>query len=133
MTTRDRDALGRPLPVGVAGYPPYDEPTLPPAEALARAQQLLDAGRPFAAHEVLEAVWKSTHGSQRELWRGLAQLAVSVTHAARGNPAGATALRARAAETLAPYAGTTPWDVPVDAVRKWAASDSDSPPRLVGG
>ena len=32
---------------------------LAPGEALALAQQLIDAGRPFHAHEVLELIWKS--------------------------------------------------------------------------
>ena len=32
---------------------------LPPLESLAEAQRLLDAGRPFHAHEVLEGTWKA--------------------------------------------------------------------------
>lgn len=133
VNERDRDALGRPLPMGVAGYPAYDEATLPPSAALRRAQHMLDDGRPFTAHEVLEAVWKNTTGAERELWRGLAQLAVAVTHAARGNPTGAAALRARAADSLAPYAGTTPWQIPVDALREWALTGVDTPPPPLSG
>ena len=52
------------------------------------AQRLLDAGLPFHAHEVLEAAWKAAPPDERELWRGLAQLAVGLTHLQRGNGRG---------------------------------------------
>src|SRR3954453_19274086 len=97
---RPRDSLGRPLPRVPGTGTPTDPPALPPREALRRAQLLLDTGRAFEAHEVLEAVWKSTEGPERALWRGLAQLAVGLTHRDRGNPRGSAALLARAAETL---------------------------------
>jgi hypothetical protein len=84
---------------------------LPPARALAVAQQLLDAGRPFHAHEVLEDSWKAAPGSERALWRGLAQLAVGVTHARRGNARGAVALLRRGAGAVGGYAGDGPHEV----------------------
>ncbi|MFC4908945.1 DUF309 domain-containing protein [Actinomadura gamaensis] len=77
---------------------------LPPDEALAEAQRLLDADRPFHAHEVLEAVWKTAPENERELWRGLAQVAVGITHLRRGNPRGAQALLSRAADRLDDFA-----------------------------
>ena len=40
---------------------------------------------PFHAHEALEAMWKCSPANERDLWQGLAQLAVGATHAARGN------------------------------------------------
>ena len=139
--TRPRDDLGRPQPPGSPGQPPTDAPALPPAAALAEATRLLNEGKPFAAHEVLEAVWKATETSERELWRGLAQLAVGVTHAMRGNPTGATALFERAAASMAPYEGTqhdgtTPYGLDVSGVRAWclaAAADpamANAPPHL---
>jgi uncharacterized protein len=86
---RPRDALGRPLPYGAAGEERAPEGIVrPPDRALAEAQELLDAGRPFHAHEVLEDAWKSAPEPERQLWRGLAQLAVGLTHAARGNSRG---------------------------------------------
>jgi hypothetical protein len=124
---RARDSLGRPLERGSGGEPPVDEAALPPEAALRRAQSLLDAGRPFEAHEVLEAVWKSTPGADRQLWRGLAQVAVGVTHALRGNDSGARTLLQRGADTLAPYSGTTPHAVDVDGVRAWAIAASNDP------
>ncbi|MGH3904021.1 MAG: DUF309 domain-containing protein [Pseudonocardiaceae bacterium] len=106
---RPRDALGRPLPHGAEGVERVDEDVvLSPDEALQQAQQLIDDGYPFHAHEVLEGVWKSTEGEQRELWQGLAQLAVGLTHIQRGNGKGATALLRRAADRIAPYADAPP-------------------------
>jgi hypothetical protein len=125
--SRSRDDLGRPQPLGSPGVPPSDEPALPPAAALAAATRLLQDGKPFAAHEVLEAVWKATEGAERELWRGLAQLAVGVTHAKRGNSTGAASLLDRAAASMAPYDGTTPYGVDVAALRTWCLEAANHP------
>ena len=77
-SARPRDGLGRPLPrdadQSVERVP--DDLVLPPLESLAEAQRLLDAGRPFHAHEVLEGTWKAAPEHERELWQGLAQHAV---------------------------------------------------------
>jgi hypothetical protein len=101
---RPRDGLGRPLPRGADGEPPApDVPALAPAAALDAAQRLLDAGRPFHAHEVLEASWKAAPAAERDLWQGLAQLAVGLTHARRGNAAGAAALLRRGAARIGGY------------------------------
>ncbi|MGY1704140.1 DUF309 domain-containing protein [Geodermatophilus sp. SYSU D00697] len=106
---RPRDALGRPLPRGAVGEERAPEGVVrPPAEALAEAQRLLDAGRPFHAHEVLEDAWKSAPEPERQLWRGLAQLAVGLTHAARGNARGAATLLDRGAGNIAGYAADPP-------------------------
>ena len=106
---RPRDALGRPLPRGAAGDERIpDDLILPPAEALKLAQELLDAERPFHAHEVLEASWKSAPAAERDLWQGLAQIAVGLTHARRGNTRGAAALLRRGADRVAGYAGSPP-------------------------
>jgi hypothetical protein len=100
---RPRDALGRPLPYGEVGVEPVSEEPLPPYETLTCARGLLDGGRPFAAHEVLEARWKSCPDEERELWQGLAQLCVSLTHHARGNEVGAARLLERAEGRLTAY------------------------------
>ena len=70
------------------------------AEAAVLADQLLRDGRPFYAHEVLEAAWKSGPAEERDLWQGLAQIAVGLTHARRGNARGAVALLRRGAERV---------------------------------
>lgn len=101
---RSRDAYGRPLPRGAAGEEQVpDDYAAKPDEALAEAQRLLDADRPFHAHEVLEATWKAAPEAERALWQGLAQLAVGFTHVRRGNARGARELLRRAAARVAPY------------------------------
>ncbi|BBG01819.1 MULTISPECIES: DUF309 domain-containing protein [Pseudonocardia] len=98
---RPRDAAGRPLPHGTAGVDRVPEDlVLPPDEAVTEAQRLLDEGLPFQAHEVLEGTWKDCGDDCRELWRALAQLAVGLTHAQRGNARGAVALLRRGVEGI---------------------------------
>jgi len=119
--TRPRDALGRPLAPGEAGVPGVpDDLDLGPDDTLIEAQRLLDAGFPFQAHEVLEAAWKSAPAGERDLWQGLAQLAVGLTHALRGNPTGARALLTRAVERVLPYRGSAPHGIDVDGLIAWA-------------
>ena len=103
---RPRDRLGRPLPYGSEGVEPVSEEPLPPLETIAAAHQLLAEGRPFSAHEVYEARWKDGPTAERDLWQGLAQLCVGVTHAERGNRAGALRLIGRARGRLETYART---------------------------
>jgi hypothetical protein len=109
---RPRDELGRPLPRSAAGA--NDVPDIPddlrvtPAEAADLGGRLLAEGRPFHAHEVFEAAWKSTPAPERELWRGLAQIAVGLTHARRGNARGAVALLRRGARHARENASSGP-------------------------
>ena len=141
---RPRDALGRPLPYGAAGEERATEGVVrAPEDSLAEAQELLDAGRPFHAHEVLEDAWKSAPEAERQLWRGLAQLAVGLTHAARGNARGAATLLERGAGNIEPYSTQPPHGVDIDGLARWARDlaaaaaggrDLDvSPPRLNSG
>lgn len=110
---RPRDGLGRPLPYGERGVARQPEGVVRrPEESVAEAQALLDAGKPFHAHEVFEDAWKSGPEKERGLWRGLAQLAVGLTHAARGNVTGGVRLLRRGA----------------GAVEEWAAVDTRSQP-----
>lgn len=92
---------------------------LAPDPALAEAQRLLDAGMPFHAHEVLEASWKAAPEDERELWQGLAQLAVGLTHLLRGNPRGATTLLQRARRRVALYADAPPYGIDVAGLVAW--------------
>jgi hypothetical protein len=111
--SRPRDALGRPLPPGSEGVDRIpDDLHLPPAESLDYAQRLVDDGRAFHAHEVLEAAWKDGPDHEKELWQGLAQLMVGITHVQRGNVDGARALLRRAVERLA-SAPATPYGIDV--------------------
>jgi uncharacterized protein len=111
---RPRDASGRPMPRGQSGEDRVpDDLSLPPEDAIAEAQRLIDAGRPFHAHEVLEASWKADPGPERDLWQGLAQLAVGLTHAQRGNARGAVALLRRGADRVHTYEAAGPHGVDV--------------------
>ena len=118
---RPRDGLGRPLPRGRVGVPTTpEEAVLSPMESLTEAERLLAAGRPFHAHEVLEGAWKACGDDSRELWKGLAQLAVGITHVRRGNDVGAVRLLSRAADRIEPYAAAAPYGVAVAALTTWA-------------
>jgi hypothetical protein len=125
---RPRDELGRPLARDAIGDPPSAEAAaLPPQDALAEASRLIAGGHPFEAHEVLEAAWKATDGTDRELWRGLAQLAVGLTHAARGNPTGSESLFKRAAGNLSRYRDDPPYGVDVSGLEAWARAAAADP------
>jgi hypothetical protein len=128
---RPRDALGRPLPYGASGEERAPEGVVRTPEAsLALAQELLDAGRPFHAHEVLEDAWKSAPEPERQLWRGLAQLAVGQTHLLRGNASGAATLLERGAATIGTFADAPPHGVDVAGLVRWARAGGQGAPRL---
>jgi uncharacterized protein len=101
---RPRDRLGRPLLYGsLGGVDPVSDDPLPPEETIRSAGELLDQGRPFSAHEVYEARWKSAPDIELDLWQGLAQLCVGITHRERGNRVGAVRLITRARTRLEAY------------------------------
>jgi uncharacterized protein len=126
LNARPRDGLGRPLPRGSDGVERVPEGlVLPPRESLVEAQRLLDLGRPFHAHEVLEGTWKAAPAHERDLWQGLAQLAVGLTHLARGNRTGAVSLLRRGAGRIAPYADR-PYDIEVPALVSFARDTADA-------
>jgi uncharacterized protein len=118
---RPRDALGRPLARGSEGVSRIpDDLELEPAEYLGYAQDLLDRGLAFNAHEVLEAAWKNGPDGERTLWQGLAQLAVAITHVQRGNIKGACALFDRAAARLAESGRPAPHGIDADGLVAYA-------------
>ncbi len=141
---RPRDGLGRPLPYGADGVERQPEGIArSPAQTLAEAQRLLDDGKPFHAHEVFEDAWKtSVSQPDRELWRGLAQLAVGLTHAARGNNVGAVSLLERGAANIEPFRDEPPHGIDVAGLQEWALALAEEakqrvhtepiPPRLTG-
>ncbi len=112
---RPRDALGRPLdraePEASQARIPDDLAITGP-DAARLADQLLREGRPFHAHEVLEAAWKSAPARERDLWQGLAQIAVGLTHAGRGNARGAVTLLRRGAQRVRAQQDQPPPDQP---------------------
>lgn len=95
-----------------------------PEETVGEAQALLAQGKPFHAHEVFEDAWKSGPDSERALWRGLAQLAVGLTHAARGNVTGGARLLRRGAGAVEEWADgrgeRQPYGIDLAGVVAWA-------------
>ncbi|MGW7514459.1 DUF309 domain-containing protein [Streptomyces sp. NPDC054796] len=128
QNARPRDGLGRPLPYGSPGVARAPEGLVrTPPETLSEAQRLIDTGMPFHAHEVLEDAWKTGPDSERALWRALAQFAVGLTHAARGNTSGATSLLLRAADGLAAFTDDPPHGIDIAALTAWAREAAASP------
>ncbi|MEN3583462.1 DUF309 domain-containing protein [Streptomyces sp. ZYX-F-203] len=122
---RPRDGLGRPLPHDARGVPRQPEGVVRAPEAtVAEAQRLLDEGKPFHAHEVFEDAWKSGPEDERELWRGLAQLCVGLTHTARGNSTGGDRLLRRGATTVEEWGrrhgGERPHGIALGPLVAWA-------------
>lgn len=121
LNARPRDGLGRPLPRGADGVERIpDDLRLPPNEAIVRAQELLDAGMPFHAHEILEGTWKDSPEQERALWQGLAQLAVGLTHLLRGNTVGARSLLTRGHDRIRDYEVDPPYGLDVEGMLTWS-------------
>jgi predicted metal-dependent hydrolase len=97
-----------------------DEYAPGPEEALNEACRLLAEEHPFHAHEVLEARWKTGPAEERDLWQGLAQICVGLTHVQRGNTTGAAALLTRGADTIAGYGPRKPYGVDLDEMARVA-------------
>ncbi|MET8454527.1 DUF309 domain-containing protein [Streptomyces sp. NPDC005209] len=122
---RPRDGLGRPLPYGADGVARQPEGVVrAPERTVTEAQALLEAGKPFHAHEVFEDAWKSGPETERTLWRGLAQLAVGLTHAARGNVTGGARLLRRGAGAVEDWAARSgeprPYGMDLAGLAAWA-------------
>ena len=123
---RARDAAGRPVPADSPdAVEPVPEQALPPDEAVALARRLLEQGRPFFAHDVLEARWKAAPDLERDLWQGLAQVCVGLTHLQRGNEVGGARLLRRGADRLAGWSGRS-YGVDVPAVVAAARARADA-------
>ncbi len=127
---RPRDGLGRPLPYDADGVARQPEGVVrAPEDTVVEAQALLDEGKPFHAHEVFEDAWKSGPDEERALWRGLAQLAVGLTHAARGNVTGGARLLLRGAGGVEEWASVSgrerPYGMDLAGVAAWARGLGD--------
>ncbi len=121
VNARPRDELGRPLPHDAEGVPRIpDDLRLPPDESITEAQRLLDHGMPFHAHEVLEGTWKIAPEEERELWQGLAQLAVGLTHLMRGNKTGARSLLRQGHDRIRHYEVEAPHGLDISGLLTWS-------------
>jgi uncharacterized protein len=89
------------------------------ADALVLAARRWDEQRYFEAHELLERAWRADSGPDRDLWKGVIQVAVAGVHLQRGNRIGARRLIDRALGRLEPLADIQR-DVDVAALRRTA-------------
>ena len=65
---------------------------------------LIRQGEYFAAHEVLEDVWRAAEPEERDFFQGLVHVAVAWYQAGRGNSVGCERQLEKAARRLGPYA-----------------------------
>jgi predicted metal-dependent hydrolase len=66
--------------------------------------ELIRTGEYFAAHEVLEDVWRAAAPEDRDFYQGLVHVAVAWYQAGRGNRVGCERQLAKARRRLRPYA-----------------------------
>ncbi|MEV0945171.1 DUF309 domain-containing protein [Rhodococcus sp. NPDC049939] len=131
LNARPRDELGRPLSHDAEGVPRIpDDLRLQPDEAITEAQRLLDHGMPFHAHEVLEGTWKIASEDERELWQGLAQLAVGLTHLMRGNKTGARSLLHQGHDRIRHYEVAAPHGLDISGLLMWSEHLTDEIDRV---
>jgi uncharacterized protein len=71
---------------------------------LERGLELIESGEYFAAHEVLEDVWRAADQDERDFFQGLVHVAVAWYQAGRGNRVGCERQLEKAARRLAAYA-----------------------------
>ena len=69
-------------------------------ELYLRGIELFNAEQFFAAHEVLEDVWRAAPVAEKRFLQGLVQIAVGFVHHSRGNAVGALALLKRGVHNL---------------------------------
>jgi uncharacterized protein len=65
---------------------------------------LIRRGEYFAAHEVLEDVWRASDPEERDFYQGLVHVAVAWYQAGRGNRVGCERQLEKATRRLAPFA-----------------------------
>jgi predicted metal-dependent hydrolase len=68
-----------------------------------RGLALIEEGEYFAAHEVLEDVWRAADPAERDFFQGLVHVAVAWYQAGRGNRVGCERQLEKAARRLRPY------------------------------
>jgi uncharacterized protein len=72
-------------------------------DGLIEGVQLFNKEQFFAAHEVLEDVWRASAASDKKFLQGLTQLAVAFHHHSTGNDVGCRSVMARALRNLSGY------------------------------
>jgi predicted metal-dependent hydrolase len=72
--------------------------------SLEQGLELIRRGEYFAAHEVLEDVWRASGPAERDFYQGLVHVAVAWYQAGRGNRVGCERQLEKAARRLGPFA-----------------------------
>jgi uncharacterized protein len=72
--------------------------------SLEEGLDLIRRGEYFAAHEVLEDVWRASEPAERDFYQGLVHVAVAWYQAGRGNRVGCERQLEKAARRLEPFA-----------------------------
>jgi uncharacterized protein len=72
--------------------------------SLEEGLDLIRSGEYFAAHEVLEDVWRAAEPAERDFYQGLVHVAVAWYQAGRGNRVGCERQLEKAVRRLAPFA-----------------------------
>ena len=86
--------------------------------AIRAALDLVREGGGFAAHEVLEGLWRGAEPAERDLYQGLVHVAVATYQEQRGNPVGRRRQLEKALRRLGPYAPAYE-GLDVAALRSW--------------
>jgi uncharacterized protein len=73
------------------------------ADELGRGIELFNDGKFFAAHEVLEDVWRASKPEDKKFFQGLTQVAVAFHHHSTGNLIGMQSVLRRAIGNLERY------------------------------
>src|SRR5512142_1408855 len=68
-----------------------------------RGIDLINDGSYFAAHEVLEEVWRQVHGWTKPFYQGMVQVAISLHHFSTGNLAGAQSVMTKCRKNLSEF------------------------------
>ena len=88
--------------------------------AIRAALDLVRAGDGFAAHEVLEDLWRAAAPAERDLYQGLVHVAVATYQESRGNAVGRARQLAKAHRRLAAYDPV--YDgLAIASIRDWCA------------
>src|SRR3954471_23039292 len=93
--------------------------------AVREALALVRAGDGFAAHEVLEELWRAAPTPERDLYQGLVHVAVATYQESRGNDVGRTRQLEKAIRRLTPYAPAYE-GVAIDALITWCRASLSS-------
>jgi uncharacterized protein len=102
------------------------------ADELARGIELFNNGEFFAAHEVLEDVWRASRPEDKKFFQGLTQVAVAFHHHSTGNLVGMLSVLRRAIGNLENFPSPSPTiDLPalIRSLKAWRhAIESDHRP-----